>query len=126
MLKKFFYILFLTCFLNADCKSDLNQILSLKGVKFPMSNEKITLENVSCEGEIIVFNYVIPDNPNFKREKFRDGFQKEFFEVFGKKYCSANFDDFFEVFRDKEWLIEVRTKSRSLTFWKSFSKKRCK
>lgn len=125
MIKKMFYISLLACFLNADCRSDLDK--ALKDVDFPIVNEKITLENIFCDGELIQINFIIPDNLNFKKEKVRNEFKKEFIDAWREKYCFwGDNDDLLEAFKDREWLLEVRTKSGSFTFWQSFNKNQCK
>nr|MBP3724721.1 hypothetical protein [Campylobacter sp.] len=124
MLKKLFLVIFLTCFLKADCNSELDN--DLKDVKFPIVNGVVTLEKIFCDNETININFIIEDTKNFRKEKFRDEFQKEFIEKCKQKYCSANHDDFIDSVKNRNWLLEVRTKSGKFTFWKGLDKNQCK
>ena len=124
MLKKLFLVIFLASFLKADCNSELDN--NLKDVKFPIVNGVVTLEKIFCDNETININFIIEDTENFRKEKFRDEFQKEFIEKWKQKYCSANHDDFIDAVKNRNWLLEVRTKSGKHTFWKELDKNQCK
>ena len=124
MLKKVIFCSLFAIFASADCQSDV--LGATKDAKFPILNGAVSLENISCDGETLQINFTIPNNPNFRKEALRDEFEREFFEGWRQKYCLwKKSDDLLDVFKDREWLVEVRTKDGSRTWWRSFSKKSC-